>query len=78
MRGERESLALESLLLRRSYHEKKIDNSYNLLPIVRIILLILLPLYQYYLLLSILSLMSPAFTGEFFTTSATWEALYQC
>ena len=77
MRGERESLALVSLLLRRSY-EKNIDNSYNLLPIVRIILLILLPPYQYYLLLSILYLMSPAFTGEFFTTNATWEALYQC
>ena len=30
MRGERESLALESSLL-RSYHEKNIDNSYNLL-----------------------------------------------
>ena len=32
MRRERESLALESLPLRRSYHEKNIDNSYNLLP----------------------------------------------
>ena len=30
MKGERESLALESSLL-RSYHEKNIDNSYNLL-----------------------------------------------